>query len=323
MAAGVVVAVLVAEVVVIRPEVGGALRSLWTVDVGWLVAAVAVAAVSMGAFAMTRRALLRAAGFQVPVRATVAAALVANSVHATLPGGVAFSTGYTYRWMRGRGVSGPAATWCLAAGGLVSTAALLSIGLLGSLLAGSRAGWLPFALAVTGVVACTVAVRHLARHPRTVAAVGRWVLRLVNAVCRRPPGTGADAVDSLLAELRLVRPGGRDWVFATGYALLNWAFDAACLAASAAALDLRGLTGPLLLVAYSAGMATSGISPLPGGLGVVDAALVLTLVVGGIPAAAALPAVVLYRLVSLVGMVAVGWLVCAVQLVGTPDSRWR
>jgi len=322
-AACVVVAVLVAEVVVIRPEVGGALRSLWTVDVGWVMVAVAVAAVSMGAFAMTRRALLRAAGFRVPVRATVAAVLVANSVHATLPGGVAFSTGYTFRWMRGRGVSGPAATWCLAAGGLVSTAALLCIGLLGSLLAGSRAGWLPFALAVTGVVACSVAVRHLARHPRSVAAVGRWVLRLVNAVRRRPPGTGADAIDSLVAELRLVRPGGRDWVFATGYALLNWAFDAACLAACAAALDLRGLTLPLLLVAYTAGMATAGISPLPGGLGVVDAALVLTLVAGGIPAAAALPVVVLYRLVSLVGMVAVGWLVCAVQLVGTPGSRWR
>jgi uncharacterized protein (TIRG00374 family) len=100
---------------------------------------------------------------------------------------------------------------------------------------------------------------------------------------------------------------------ATGYALLNWAFDAACLAACAAALDLRGLTLPLLLVAYTAGMVTSGLSPLPGGLGVVDAALMLTLVAGGIPAAAALPAVVLYRLVSLVGMVTVGWLVCAVQ----------
>jgi uncharacterized membrane protein YbhN (UPF0104 family) len=60
-------------------------------------------------------------------------------------------------------------------------------------------------------------------------------------------------------------------------------------------------------------MATSELSPLPGGLGVVDAALVLSLVAGGIPAAAALPAVVLYRLVSLVGVVTVGWLVLAVQ----------
>jgi uncharacterized membrane protein YbhN (UPF0104 family) len=276
-AAVAVVAVLVAEVVVIRPEVGGALRSLWTVDYGWLGVAVLAEAASMAMFALVRRTLLRAAGFRVPVRATVAAVLVANSVHATLPGGFAFSTGYTYRWMRGRGVSGPAATWCLAAGGLVSTAALL------------------------------------ARHPRTAAATARRVLRLVNAVRRRPPGTGADVFDRVLAELRLVRPGGGDWLATTGYALLNWVLDAACFAACAAALDLRGLTLPLLLVAYTAGMATSGLSPLPGGLGVVDAALVLSLVAGGVPAAAALPAVVLYRLVSLTGMVAVGWLVCGVQ----------
>jgi uncharacterized membrane protein YbhN (UPF0104 family) len=317
-AAGVVVALLVVEVAVIRPEVGGALRSLWTVNYGWLAVAVLAAAAAMGVFALTRRTLLRAAGFRVPVRATVAAVLVANSLHATLPGGVAFSTGYTYRWMRGRGVSGPAATWCLAAGGLVSTAALLSFGVAGSLLAGGQAGWLELALAVTGIVLCTAAVRRLARSPRTAIAVGRGVLRLVNAVRRRPPTTGVDALNGLLAELRFVRPRGRDWVAATGYALLNWTFDAACLAACAAALDLHGLTLPLLLVAYTAGMATSGLSPLPGGLGVVDAALVLTLVAGGIPAAAALPAVVLYRLVSLVGVVAVGWLVCAVQQLRVP-----
>jgi hypothetical protein len=314
-AACVVVVLLVVEVAVLRPEVGGALGSLWTVDYGWLLVAALAAAASMGVFAQLRRTLLRAAGFRVPVRAMVAAVLVANSVHATLPGGVAFSTGYTYRWMRGRGVSGPAATWSLAAGGLVSTAALLSLGVLGSLLAGSQAGWLQLALAVAGIVACTAAVRHLARHPRTAAAAGRGLLRLVNAVRRRPSATGTDALDGLLAELKLVRPRGRDWTVASGYSLLNWAFDAACLAACAAALGLHGLTLPLLLVAYTAGMATSGVSPLPGGLGVVDAALVLTLVAGGIPAAAALPAVVLYRLVSLVGMVGAGWLVCAVQQV--------
>jgi len=42
---------------------------------------------------------------------------------------------------------------------------------------------------------------------------------------------------------------------------------------------------------------------------VVDAALVLGLVAGGTPAASALSAVVLYRLVSLVGVVAAGGLV--------------
>ena len=50
-----------------------------------------------------------------------------------------------------------------------------------------------------------------------------------------------------------------------------------------------------LLVAYTAGMASSGLSLVPGGIGVVEAALILVLVAGEIPAAAALPAVLLYR----------------------------
>ncbi|MBV8996563.1 MAG: UPF0104 family protein, partial [Pseudonocardiales bacterium] len=93
-------------------------------------------------------------------------------------------------------------------------------------------------------------------------------------------------------------------------------FDAGCLAACAAALSVHGLTLPLLLVAYTAGMATSGLSLIPGGIGVVEPALILALVAGGVPAAAAMPAVVLYRLISLVGVVAAGWIVFAVQ-------QWR
>ncbi len=78
---------------------------------------------------------------------------------------------------------------------------------------------------------------------------------------------------------------------------------------------MHGLTLPLLLVAYTAGMASSGLSLVPGGIGVVEVALVLALVAGGVPAAAALPAVLLYRLISLVGVVGAGWMVFAVQQV--------
>ena len=120
-------------------------------------------------------------------------------------------------------------------------------------------------------------------------------------------------LDELVAQLRSVRPGGRDWTATTGFAVLNWAFDVACLAACAAALGVHGLTVPLLLVAYTAGMASSGLSPMPGGIGVVEATLVLGLVAGGVPAAAAWPAVLLYRLISLVGVVGAGWIVFVVQ----------
>lgn len=317
---GIVVVLLVVEAAVVSPEIRRVLTSLWRLEVGWVGVGVLCAAMSMSMFARVRRRLLHSAGYPVPVRSAVAAVYVANSLHATLPGGVAFSTGYTYRWMRGHGVGGPVAAWCLVASGLVSTAALLAFGAMGSLLAGGQAGWAQLALAVTGIVLVTAVIRHLAQDPRVVVTVARWVLGLVNRVRRRPAAMGVDGLNELLVQLRSVRPGGRDWLVATGYALLNWAFDAACLAACAAALDLRGLTLPLLLIAYTAGMATAGLSPLPGGLGLVDATLVVAFVAGGIPAAAALPVVMLYRLISLVGVVAAGWVVCAIQQLRHPAS---
>jgi uncharacterized protein (TIRG00374 family) len=130
-----------------------------------------------------------------------------------------------------------------------------------------------------------------------------------------------------VAQLRSVRPSGRDWTAATVFALLNLVLDMACLAACTAATGVSGLTPTVLLVAFVAGSAASSLSLLPGGLGVVDAALVLAFVAGGIPAAAVLSGVVLYRLVSLVGVVAAGWAVHGVQLLGArrpaaPGAPW-
>jgi hypothetical protein len=119
-----------------------------------------------------------------------------------------------------------------------------------------------------------------------------------------------------VGQLGSVRPGARDWTVAVVYGLGNWVLDVACLAASAAALGVRGVSLPLLLIAYPAGMAASSISLLPGGIGVVDTTMVLAMVAGGIPAAAALPAVLLFRLISLVAVVAAGWLIVAVQARG-------
>jgi hypothetical protein len=85
-----------------------------------------------------------------------------------------------------------------------------------------------------------------------------------------------------------------------------------CLAVAVAAVGAP-VHLPALLIAYPAGMAAVGLSLLPGGIGVVATALVLAMVAGGIPAASALPAVVLYRSISLGAVVAAGWGVAAVQ----------
>jgi uncharacterized protein (TIRG00374 family) len=119
----------------------------------------------------------------------------------------------------------------------------------------------------------------------------------------------------LAASVSAIRPAPRDWVVAGLCALANWAADAGCLAAAAAALGVGGLPVPVLLLAYTAGMAASSLSLLPAGIGVVDGAMVLVLTAGGLPAATALPVVLLYRLISLGGVVAAGWATAAVQAV--------
>ena len=60
-------------------------------------------------------------------------------------------------------------------------------------------------------------------------------------------------------------------------------------------------------------MMAGGLGLVPGGLGVVDATLIAGLVGAGLPAAKALPAVVLYRVISLGLVVLTGWVVAVLM----------
>jgi putative heme transporter len=312
-AAGVVVAlVLGTEAVLAAPYLGSTLAAVTGAADGWVGLAILAAAGSLTAFALVRRALLGAAGVGVSTGSALASVLVANAFHMTLPGGVAFSTGYAYRWMQRHGAGPTVAGWNLAVNGLLSTAGLAALGVSASLLVGST-NWALTAVEIIGVAVLVFGVGRLVRDPtRTLAAAGH-VLAVANRLRRRPAAAGAARLARTAEQLRAVRPTARDWTAASSYALLNWLLDLACLGACAYAVGLTGVGLTALLAAYVAGMATSGLSLLPGGLGTVDAALVLGLVAAGSPATVALAAVVLYRMISLVGVVAAGWVVHAVQ----------
>ena len=311
-AAGVVVAlVLGIEAVLAAPYLGTAMAAVSGADDGWVGLAMLATAGSLTAFALVRRALLRAAGVDVSTGSALAAVLVANALHMTLPGGVAFSTGYAYRWMQRHGAGPTVAGWNLAVSGLLSTVGLAALGLSASLLVGSTS-WTRMAVEIIGIAVLVLGVGRLVRDPNRALAAAERALAVVNRLRRRPPAAGADRLVRIAEQLPAVRPSARDWTTATGYALLNWLLDLACLAACAQAVGLTGVGTTALLTAYVAGMAASGLSLLPGGLGTVDAALVLGLVAGGSPATVALSAVVLYRMISLVGAVAAGWAVHAV-----------
>jgi uncharacterized protein (TIRG00374 family) len=308
-----VVALLGAELVLAAPTLKGALTALGGAQPWWIAVAAIAEAMSMDLFARMRRRLLSAAGVRVRMRDALAAAYVADAVHLTVPGGAAFSTAYAYRWMRDRGAGAAAITWTLVTGGLISTCALAALAVAGSLLVHAASGLPTLVLDAVLVVGLVVGARRFRRRPDLALVAGRRLLAWRNALLRRRPTQGDDALERLLGQLRLVRPGARDWTAAGTYGVGNWVFDGACLAAAAAAVGTPGLSVSVVLIAYTAGMAASGLSLLPGGIGVVEPAMVLAMVAGGVPAAAALPAVLLFRLISLVGVVATGWLVVAVQ----------
>jgi putative heme transporter len=94
----------------------------------------------------------------------------------------------------------------------------------------------------------------------------------------------------------------------TGLALANWLTDAAVLAVS---IHAAGAAVPwhVLLLVYGSGIGAQSLNITPGGLGVAEGTLALSLVATGLRASQALAAVLLYRLVSFWLVAFAGWLV--------------
>ena len=64
-----------------------------------------------------------------------------------------------------------------------------------------------------------------------------------------------------------------------------------------------------LILVYCLAVTAGSTGLTPGGIGVVEATLTAALVAAGMPAKYALPAVLVYRLISLWLVVGVGWLI--------------
>ncbi|MCD2193798.1 flippase-like domain-containing protein [Actinomycetospora endophytica] len=308
-AGSLVVAALVVGCVLILPTIRAAGAALVDADALWVTVAIACEAGSILAFALLHHRLLRAAAVRVRFRAVVLVTLAANALHLTVPGGAALSTAYTFRKRRSWGASAPVTTWTMVTGGVAASLALAGIAAGSALVVNGRATTLgPQMLQLAGVVALGALIVVISRRPGLITAAATTGLRLLNRVRRRPRDTGVEALVTQIEGLALIELTGRGRVVVGLSALLNWLLDIACLAACCAAVGANGMTLSLVLVAYAAATAASSAAFLPGGLGLVDGALLAALVAGGVPSKPALAAVLLYRLVSFVGVAAVGWI---------------
>jgi uncharacterized membrane protein YbhN (UPF0104 family) len=133
----------------------------------------------------------------------------------------------------------------------------------------------PAALAAASIVAVVVVGRRVGGGGR------RWYGRALGAVADGTREAG-----------RILRRG--DWRVIAG-SLGYWAFDNAVLWATLRAFG-ESPAVTLVLMGYLIGQ-LGGLLPLPGGLGGIDAGLLGTLIVYGLPAAAVAAAVLAYRVI--------------------------
>lgn len=263
----------------------------------------------MGAYARMQRHLMRSAGVRVTVRRHLALAYAAHSLSVTLPGGPAFSTRYNYRHMLRFGATPAVAAWCIALSGILSAIALAVVTAVGAFTAGSGVQWRSLVGLGIALVLIVVGIRWVAHGTDRLDRATRAVVGGFNRLRRKPRGQDLDRVRDLERQLGAAHLTPGHAAAAAVFALLNWILDAICLwMCIRAATDLP-VNPAQVLLAYCAGMAAGSITIIPGGLGIIDSALILGLVAAGIATPTAIAAVVLYRIISFGFVIGTGWII--------------
>jgi len=296
-----------------RGDLAGSLARLGHLRWIWVPAALGLEWSSMAAFGRMQRRFLEAGGATVAMSTMLATVYSANALSVSVPlAGPGLGAAFTFRRFKRQGIDPPLAGWSLLVGGVVSTVAGVFVLVGGALLSGNEL------LVLVGVLgglsgAAVVVVLHTAtRRPRLRSALesaGAWVLGRGRRLLRRSAGGDPSAAIRVWTDrLASLRPGRSVWIGVSGLALTNWLADAGVLAVSIYAVGAHVPWQALLLV-YGSGAIVGSLGITPGGLGLVEGTLCIGLVGAGLPAALALAAVLLYRLISFWTVAAAGWVV--------------
>ncbi len=322
-----IVAVLAVEGYLVRDQFATAWDRVGEVHWGWLTACFAASMASFDSFARVQRALFRSANVLVSQWRSLSVVLAANSLSQTMPGGQVLAPAFTYRETRRWGANPVVASWQVVMSGLLAGVGLATLGIGGAVLAGARTNPYSTIFSILGFVAFVAVLQYLASHPATVHSWGSRLLTWYNEFRNRRVDAGQERLSRLIDQLGAVQLTRRDAAVAFGWSLFNWIADVICLMFACWAIGAHpSIAG--MAVAYAASKAVGTAIPLlPGGLGVVDAAMVAALVPAGMTTGDAVVAVILYRLVSWVLVSVIGWIVIMVMFrsrirteVGEPDE---
>ncbi|MGC8498266.1 MAG: flippase-like domain-containing protein [Acidimicrobiales bacterium] len=295
-----------------RGELAAARARLTHPALGPVAAAVGLEAASLIAYALAQRRAL-ATAVRVPLARLVVVSLANDALALTVPGEPAVSSAYRYAQYRRAGVEAPVAGWAVVTVMVAQAVALstvLALGIVVALLSAAH----PPALASTLVLLAVVLVAgaSLLQRNRAVRLLAGAVRLVRWALGTRRPRVLA-RVEDVLAQMREVDPGRAGLATVIAWAAGAWLADAACLAAAFAAVH-AALPWRALLLAYGVAQILAVLPLAPGGLGVVEGGLAFILIAYGTPHAAAVAAVLAYRLITYWGAAAVGWAAFALQV---------
>jgi uncharacterized membrane protein YbhN (UPF0104 family) len=268
-------AVAAVEVVLGRGTLMRSLARLSHPRPGYVVLAAVCELASFLAYAAAQRRIAHAAGHRLTVGWLASLAVAAQALANFVPGGYVAANIFNVRQLRRRRLPTGAIAWVLLLTTLLYIGALAVLALLGAEIGGGRTQALR--LAGGGVLAGLVL---------TVAAA---VVLIRTSQARR--------VAELRARLGSVRPPARVLLGAAALFGVVWIADAACLVCALLALNIHpGWDG--ILAAYCGAQLVALLPVTPGGLGLVEGSLALALSTGRTSTAAALAAVLLYRMLS-------------------------
>jgi putative heme transporter len=320
LAAGAMVWVVVAS----RHTLGESLGALGDLDFRWFALAIVCEAVSLTAFGLSRRRLLRADGHQASFASVMAITYAGNALSMAVPfAGAQLAAVFSYQQFRRRGLDPALTGWALGISAIASSSALALI-----LIAGALAGGAPLVTVAGFAGAAVFALPGLTvllalRYPRARQVANRALASLVPLARRvlRKPGLDPAALDDFLTRLASIRLRWPQYVEVFGLAAVNWLADCACLACA-----IRATGEPIpwrgLVLAYGAGAAVGSTGVTPGGFGLVEVTLTAALVAAGLTTGRALTAVLAYRLINF-WLILLGGGIAMIFLSRARESRIR
>ena len=234
--------------------------------------------------------------------AVACAQLAGNSVGRIVPGGGATATAFSVSMLRRAGVdTGEAAAAFTASSALqLGTTLALPLLALPAIIGSATVNRSLATAAYAGIVVLFLLVAFATAALSTdlpLTSIGRAVQWVLNKTVRRRRPVSHLPQELLTDRDFILKTLGHRWKAAVVAAAGNTAFDYLALLCALSAVGASPRPS-LVLLAYTAAEVLALIPFTPGGLGFVEAGLVGTLTLAGVPGPDALTATLLYRLVA-------------------------